>query len=791
MHSAFRVALAGILALSPLAPSLHAQCPDGTPPPCNRPRPAPAPVRVTVPMDDRTWIVLPFENLARAADLDWLKDASVNLLYMDLSRWSDVRAVDDKRVADFVRDVPANRRLSLSDGLGIARRAGAGKLVMGEFLKVGSRTAVTATAYNARTGTSIRTVRRETAVLDSLMPLFGQLAGALLAVPPPSGSHVGAVGTSRADAYQEYIAGVSALNRFDAAEAKRRLTRALELDTGFALAHYKLAIASTYDEAAENARMAAGGLADPATLLAAQNDPARLTHAQTAARLGESLPARERALINGLLAHIKGDYAGACRWYGGLVRSDSSDVDALHGVGECSYKDDAVEFVGGDSTRPHFRSSWNETLRVLRRALAVDPTYHLAFDRILDVLSAPSRIGCRRESSDQPCGRTAARYTGTVRREADSLLIVPVRVTLSEAILAQVYDARRSSTRRRNLEEARAAAEGWVAAGPREGRAHRVLGRILLRLGRIDDAAREINEASALLPYDQFSELPMYQVEIAVKQGRGADVNRIFDSTFAAQKSEAVRLGASLLMGPIMGRVAAADSAAVASIRRSAQAAANQSLPPAIGAYFGQTVRIVLGIGEDSTAALEQTLLGLLRSRTTCSQTCLTLMAPSWIFGLRIKRPAWPGFDSLASRDRRLAPAIALSAGDTTRLRAAARMLDSVTAEDAKLGLPEDGATLVLTDAFLALGDSVSALRAVKRLIDSTLIFTPLEASISGVGIAFPAAIWPRAMLLRADLEAARGNRVEARKWYGRLAALWAKADAELMPIVERVKRGS
>ena len=41
----------------------------------------------------RKWIVLPFENLGHARDVDWLHDASVNLLFNDLSRWQDVRVV--------------------------------------------------------------------------------------------------------------------------------------------------------------------------------------------------------------------------------------------------------------------------------------------------------------------------------------------------------------------------------------------------------------------------------------------------------------------------------------------------------------------------------------------------------------------------------------------------------------------------------------------------------------------------------------------------------------------------
>src|ERR1044071_1735030 len=240
-----------VLLLCGAAAPLRAQCPDGTPPPC-RPAPRPAPVRPVLPLDDRTWIVLPFENQAHAADLDWLKDASANLLYLDLSRWSDVHAVDDKRVADFLREVPsvkAGQRLSLSDAQGIARRAGAGKLVMGQFLKLGSRTRVSATAYDARTGTRIRSVQEETAVIDSLLPLFGKLAIALLAVPLPAGG-TGSIGTSRADAYQEYLAGVTALNRFDVAEARRHLNKALALDSGFALAHYRLPLAGIHDGAA-------------------------------------------------------------------------------------------------------------------------------------------------------------------------------------------------------------------------------------------------------------------------------------------------------------------------------------------------------------------------------------------------------------------------------------------------------------------------------------------------------------------------------------------------------------
>src|SRR5438105_15930827 len=67
---------------------LSAQCPDGSPPPCRGSAAAPA-RRPNPPLDERTWIVVPFENVTRAPDIDWLQAASVNLLYLDMSKWRD------------------------------------------------------------------------------------------------------------------------------------------------------------------------------------------------------------------------------------------------------------------------------------------------------------------------------------------------------------------------------------------------------------------------------------------------------------------------------------------------------------------------------------------------------------------------------------------------------------------------------------------------------------------------------------------------------------------------------
>src|SRR3954466_8862674 len=80
--------------------SARAQCPDGSAPPCRSGvtvASAPRRASAVVPLDDRAWIVLPFDNVAKVQDLDWLRDGSVNLLYLGLSRWTDIRVIDDER----------------------------------------------------------------------------------------------------------------------------------------------------------------------------------------------------------------------------------------------------------------------------------------------------------------------------------------------------------------------------------------------------------------------------------------------------------------------------------------------------------------------------------------------------------------------------------------------------------------------------------------------------------------------------------------------------------------------
>src|SRR5437667_12824772 len=78
-----------------------AQCPDGTPPPCDTRRPAAlTAVARSAPLPSasdrgRRFLVLPFRNVSRQPDQDWLIEGSTSMLVDALGRWQGITVVPD------------------------------------------------------------------------------------------------------------------------------------------------------------------------------------------------------------------------------------------------------------------------------------------------------------------------------------------------------------------------------------------------------------------------------------------------------------------------------------------------------------------------------------------------------------------------------------------------------------------------------------------------------------------------------------------------------------------------
>lgn len=753
----FRIAILVAAGALTSASTLNAQCPDGTPPPCRLAVAAPA-RRANPPLDARTWIVLPFDNVARAQDIDWLRDASVNLLYLDLSKWQDIRVIDDERVADLVRDVPEARgqqTLGLQTGLAVARRAGAGKLVMGDLLKVGSRTQIVAKVFDVRSGQRLRSIREETANPDSLMGLFSRLARGILDVESPPGATLSAIGTNSLGAYQEYLAGVAALNAWNLDSARARFGRALQLDSAFALAHYKLSIVYGWISA---------------------NAPERVSHAEAASRLGASLPQRERTLVAGQLAQARNRWGESCDAYGSLVRADSADVEAWYNLGECNYHNPDVIAIGGDTTRVAFRGSWNLALRAFRRTLELDPTYHLAFAHIPDILQTDQRTGCRAPAPGQACVEA---YAAIVVRDGDSLATTPVSQVTGQAELArQRMDAARTNSRRANYLQAADIARAWVEAGAGrpEPRARSAYGRALLRTGDLQGAAREMGAAAGpSWSRPERIQITADQLELLLKLDRHAEALALVDSLLAATDTTVPVRVAGALIAATMGRLHGFD-----------QRTSTLSPLPAARPYFAATARVAVGITPESLAATERDVSAAITAQSGGRVAPSAVLGPLYIWGLRL-HPA--GSVALDTADR--SPLLRITAfmlgGDAARARAALQQFDS-TVLAAAIETPEDGSLLLSADAHLMLGDSAAAL---DRLVEfeRRWLYQPLLSQLWPQGLMISSMLWGRTWLLMGDLAAARGRNDVAIRAYRRVVGMWSTGDAEVQPAVTRARQ--
>ena len=744
------------------ATTARAQCPDGTPPPCGNASAAAG--RNLPPLREDTWIVVPFTNVARTGDLEWLRDASVNLLSLDLRRWTDISVVDDKRVADLLRRRPAARAtqaLSLEDGIAIARQAGAGRLVMGDFVKLGRATRLVANVFDVRREARLRSIQQSIAEPESLLTAFGPLARGVLAVAPPAGATVGATGTTNADAYREYLLGLTALHRFDLTKSRQHLLAAIARDSTFALAHYKLSILMHWMEGTSAAERA---------------------HAVTAARLGGSLPPREQALISSRLASAAGDHERACGTLATLVKRDSSDVEALYGLGDCRYHAGYMRpEPTADSTRGRFRGDWNGAIAMFRRALVIDPSYHPAFEHVLTMLTTEQIAVCitqRPGCSNNP----VSTYAAFVIRDADTLLIQPV---LGDYRVKLPHAARQDSTRSMllNLREARRIAREWTDAGPAEARAHLNLAFIDMRLGELKEARGELAVIpSTADPLARVNALEA-RVQIATQLGDGDAGRAALDTLsreLAPDSTSAIRLGAlAAAFGRVQPLVRAIEEYGVAH-RWSAERRAHARHRP----------YAMLGVPLPSMAGDEQRYAETLPNDTTCMagrDGCRsTYLMHTLAFAPRVER-SWRPYYSARPAGTRFFGSYAIGRGDTSYIRVVARFADSVGITRRRSGLDDLAFPLHAGEMYLALGDIASALTATRTFTDTTLTVLA-RTSTSNDNLDWPYLLVPRMMRQRGDLAAQLGYRDEARTWYERFLKLWSDPDPELRPEVDRVR---
>jgi Tetratricopeptide repeat len=355
------VHMAVLLSAYPAIPpsALHAQCPDGSPPPCAR---SAAP---RVAIDPNAVAILPF-RVSGPPEAQYLREGMLDLLNVALDGFAGWRVIQPRAL---LRQIGTDAApLNVARAAGLARQAGAATFILGNVVVLGPELRVQAELYESARGTSLASVRaRGTLALPA--PVADSIAGGLARqrLALQSGVTPRALEeytTTSPVALQEYLIGEQLSRRALWQEAAESLAVAIGHDSTFVLAYYGLYRATTWGNSGIPLHQGSG----PAVSTYSIDDVVQL-----ALRHLDRAPPRQRRFFEFLAATNRAD---ALRLADGLIRDYPDDPDAWLERGDAYFH---VGLESGESPAIPLES--------LQRAIALDPQAPEAYLHVAQLLS--------------------------------------------------------------------------------------------------------------------------------------------------------------------------------------------------------------------------------------------------------------------------------------------------------------------------------------------------------------------------------------------------------------------
>jgi TolB-like protein len=678
---ALRTLFLGVLGvLASVRPATAQQCPDGTPPPCAaRPRTA---ARVTPPPPaerGRRFLVLPFRNLSRTPDLEWLVEGSPTLLSDALGRWQEITVVPDDRL------YPALRRHGIVAGTVVepgrvrrlAEETGGWTAVTGEVLATAGRVRVSARASDVVTGRLLVRATAEVGAAEDVRTAYDRVGAELLRASglPGETPELASATTRSLGAYRAYVEGVGHYHRAEYRQADIAFREAVRLDSTFAPAY---------------ARLIGTALFSSPDLLLVRGSPA-YHYAERAAALASRLPPESRDRVRAVYSLVLGQLGASRAILERLVAHDSGDVDGLEALADLEYLD--IMLVGEPGhERP--RGSLNAAARHSKRVLELDPSRRNRYLVLAQVYALaggelPGVIpGFRREATsfaEMMSGPMPRIFVPVLR---DTFEVVPVESTrtwVPDSVARWRQNAR---------DVARAWIGRWLVASPGESEAYRSLARIEELDGHYDAALRALATAESLGVETRWEAVAARRMVLLGKLGRVAEARRLGDSLVTATYFDSVvPMPSPRLEGPVWafqlcllrGNAAGAEALLAALRRAVASVFSADSLTATVfaggilsGAGFGPSFPILVPEAL-RLAALDSAFAILPRT------------APSGLFPravpqlLRLSAQAADAPTRARLASRALDAAFALAAGDPSGIPLARQLAAAAVQADGSL----------------------------------------------------------------------------------------------------------
>jgi DNA-binding SARP family transcriptional activator/TolB-like protein len=430
------------------------------------------------PMDPDLVAVFPF-TVEGSPEMQYLGSGMVDLLTSSLDGAGRIRGVDPRVLLESMAK-PDSPPRTPAQAREAAARFGARRAVLGNVVESGGRLHVRAALYDHERGDEPQALAAAEGKSSELFELVDRLTAELLAEGQSDArdrlARVAATTTGSLDALKRYLTGERELRAGRYPAALEAFRAAIDLDPAFALAYYRLSIASEW---------------------AGQDSLARRA-ADSAAHFGNRLSDHDRLLVEALAARRSGEWAEAERLYRQVVDDHPDDLEAFLQLGQLLFQTNPLRGRSAAESRPAFE-----------RVLVLDPENEEALVHLARIAS----IEGRREAMDTVMQRLLALGTAeevletrafrafalgdreawkrVTRELMDNPPEVPAVTALQVATYLDDVDGAESFAR--------------LLTGPRyssdvRGMAHRLLARVAVARGRWSAARVQLDSARRFDP---------------------------------------------------------------------------------------------------------------------------------------------------------------------------------------------------------------------------------------------------------------------------------------------------
>ncbi|MCJ7802954.1 MAG: tetratricopeptide repeat protein, partial [Candidatus Marinimicrobia bacterium] len=304
--------------------------------------------------------VLNFDNIQEPSDPNRLGQILQELIIADLSEIPNLRVFSSQRLFDIQKQLGSDNRNSIEPSLAtdIAQEAGAKTMLTGNVIQAGNKLILTSQLINTNDGSIIKSHQVEGNDIYSMVDELTTRIQSAMQLPEGSETPIDVAVTDKVspsmNAYQHYFVGVDYFNDSHFDEAIIELKNAIDMDSTFSRAYYKLALAqwwsksATDNEAIENAQKSLSKIINGSWY--------RTT--------------KEKLLAQGATELLKQNYNESEDLYLQLIDFLHDEKEAWYGLGEVYY---------------YGFNNYERASEAFERAIEIDPNFTIVYRRIYDI----------------------------------------------------------------------------------------------------------------------------------------------------------------------------------------------------------------------------------------------------------------------------------------------------------------------------------------------------------------------------------------------------------------------